>query len=536
MSLRLRLLLSLLALAAVGLVIVDAVSYSSLRSHLSQRVDQQVESARAPATIALLVRPGAKQVRQSVRGRLRQAAGLHVSGGAELHVGPGPGPAFQLPPPGARSGERFTQPAPGPGAGAAPGPPPAGAPPEGFQLPPGTYGLLKNARGKTVSHISFSYGESGLPAPTLPKQVPLSSLGGNAETFTVGAAGGASTQFRAVAFHPAGTSATAIVAVPLNDFEDTLHHVALIGAIVTAAVLIGLAVLAWWLIGVDLRPLQTMGETAGRIADGDLSQRVEVANQRTEVGRLGQSLNSMLGQIEDAFAQREASEQRMRRFLADASHELRTPLTSIRGYAELFRLGMASDPGELRKAMQRIEDESARMGGIVNDLLSLARLDEVREPRREPVDLRELAQEACDDARAAHSGREIELTATGPVEVLGDPDQLRQVVTNLLANATDHTPQGTPVEVSLGTEAGEAVLTVRDHGPGLSAEGKQQVFERFWRESESRGRESGGAGLGLAIVAAIVKAHGGSARADNHPEGGAVFTVRLPVRVKAAVG
>jgi two-component system OmpR family sensor kinase len=297
-------------------------------------------------------------------------------------------------------------------------------------------------------------------------------------------------------------------------------------------VLIGLAVLAWWLIRLGLRPLEEMGETAGRIAAGDLTQRVEETNPDTEVGQLGLSLNAMLAQIEEAFAQREASEMRMRRFLADASHELRTPLTSIRGYAEVFRLGAAADPAELETAMRRIEQESVRMSGMVNDLMALARLDELREPTREPVDLRGLVSDACDDARAVAPDREISLTGPAEVEILGDADQLRRIAANLLANAIGHTPAGSPIDVALDARDGEAVLSVRDHGPGIADGATDQVFERFWRASESRGRD-GGAGLGLAIVAGVADAHGGSAQARNHPDGGAEFTVRLPVGVAA---
>ncbi len=502
MSLRLRLLLSLLAIAAVGLLIVDAVSYSSLRSHLSQRVDQQVEAARIPASAELL------RQRFGTGSTIRLPA--PVPGGSPEPLRRGP-----VPPPGGF-----------PGAG------PPGGPPV-LQLPPGTYALLRNAKGGTVARSVFSYGETGISAPVLPKQLPLSEPGGPANTFTLRSGGADSTEFRAVAFQPR-PGFTAVVAVPLSDYQDTLHHVALIGAIVTAAVLIGLALLAWWLIRLGLRPLEEIGETAGLIAAGDLTQRVPVANPRTEVGRVGVALNSMLGQIERAFEQRQESERRMRRFLADASHELRTPLTSIRGYAELFRLGAASDPQELGKAMGRIEQESERMGVMVNDLLSLARMDELREPLREPVDLARIVADACEDARAAAPDRSISLSSPDSLGMLGDGDQLHQLVANLLANASGHTPPGSPIEVRLSREGESAVLTVRDHGPGIAPDAKQQVFERFWRQSQSRGREAGGAGLGLAIVASVVEAHGGGARVENHPGGGAVFAVELPLRVAAA--
>jgi len=274
-----------------------------------------------------------------------------------------------------------------------------------------------------------------------------------------------------------------------------------------------------------------MEEAAGEIAAGDLSRRVEPANSKTEVGRLGLALNAMLGQIEAAFAEREAGERRLRQFLADASHELRTPLAAIRGYAELHRMGAQTEPAQVARAMERIEAESARMGGLVDDLLTLARIDEVREPVRGPVALGALLADAVDDARASAPDRrfELELGEGEAIEVLGDADRLRRVFANLLRNAIVHTPAGTPVEVSLAREGGEGVARVRDHGPGLPAGDPAAVFERFWRSSASRGRDDGGSGLGLAIVAAVAAAHRGGAEAANAAGGGAVFTVRLPL-------
>ncbi|MCW2978406.1 MAG: integral rane sensor signal transduction histidine kinase, partial [Solirubrobacterales bacterium] len=212
------------------------------------------------------------------------------------------------------------------------------------------------------------------------------------------------------------------------------------------------------------------------------------------------------------------------------SHELRTPLASIRGYSELYRIGAAREPAEVERAMSRIEAESARMGGLVDDLLTLARVDEVREPAREPLDLRELLEDARDDARAAAPERAITLSPTGPVAALGDGDALRRVFANLLRNAVVHTPEGTAIEIGLETTGASAIVTVRDHGPGLPLGDPNAVFERFWRDSDSRGRDDGGAGLGLAIVAALVAAHGGTVDASNPTGGGALFTVRLPLR------
>ena len=491
-SLRARLMLGLLALAAVALVIVDAISYLELRSYLYDRVDQQVASAIDPVSRALIFSPG----------------------------GARPAPAPGLPP--GVPGIPFHSPAPGP------------PPPDELQLPPGTYGFLLGSGG-AVKRVPFSFGEKGLPHPLLPAMPPVSPSVDSLQTFTVPASSG-SAGFRAAAVRFPGSAQTLAVAIPLGDTQQTLDHVRLIGIIVTAAVLAALAALAWWVIGVGLRPLGRMTETANEIAAGDdLSLRVEATDERTEVGRLGAAFNGMLAKIEDAFARREASEARLRTFLADASHELRTPLATIRGYAELFRLGAADDPEDARTSMRRIEGESARMGLIVSDLLTLARLDEVREPVREPVELSLIASDAAADARAMAPDREIDVTASGSAEVLGDADQLRQVAANLLANAIAHTPEGTPVDVTVEAGPETATLTIRDHGPGLPDGAAGRVFDRFWRGAQERRPDGGGSGLGLAIVAGVAEAHGGRAKAANAPDGGAVFTLTLPRPAPAPV-
>jgi two-component system, OmpR family, sensor kinase len=260
---------------------------------------------------------------------------------------------------------------------------------------------------------------------------------------------------------------------------------------------------------------------------------VSPSDPHTEVGRLGLALNAMLGRLEEAFAERQASENRLRQFIADASHELRTPLASIRGYAELFRIGAARKPVDTEKAMQRIEDEAERMGVLVEDLLTLARLDEVRDPVREDVDLALLARDGVEDARATAPDRRIELQVDGSAIVVGDPDQLRQVLGNLMRNALVHTPPGTPVDVTLASVGEEVALDVRDHGPGLPVTDTDALFERFWRAEGGRHRGKAGAGLGLAIVAGMVGAHGGRVKAANAPQGGARFTVWLPARAAA---
>ena len=241
----------------------------------------------------------------------------------------------------------------------------------------------------------------------------------------------------------------------------------------------------------------------------------------------------MLAQIEQSFAVREASEARMRQFVADASHELRTPLAAVRGYAELFRQGAVSGPEDVSATMRRIEDESIRMGGLVDDLLLLTRLDSSRPLRRGLVDLTVLAADAVADARALAPTRQVRLLAlTGdlePTTIEGDEARLRQVVTNLVGNAVNHTPAGTSIEIAVGVGDGRARLEVRDHGGGVDPVKARRVFERFYRADPSRGRGNGGGnGLGLAIVAAIVGAHDGQVGVGATPGGGATFVVDLP--------
>jgi len=237
----------------------------------------------------------------------------------------------------------------------------------------------------------------------------------------------------------------------------------------------------------------------------------------------------MLAQIEAAFEERRASESRLRRFVADASHELRTPLTSIRGYAELFRRGADSRPEDLAKSMSRIEAEASRMGVLVDDLLLLARLDQGRPLERDRVDLARIAEDATESARAIDAERPISLDVDGPVFVVGDEGRLRQVLDNLLDNTRFHTPKGTPVRVKITRADGELVLTVADEGPGLSPEAATRVFERFYRGDRTRSRGTGGAGLGLSIVSAIVEAHGGKVSATSSNGAGTTFEVRLSV-------
>jgi two-component system OmpR family sensor kinase len=319
-----------------------------------------------------------------------------------------------------------------------------------------------------------------------------------------------------------------IVATSLHDVDSTLHRLLLIALLTGGAVLAALAALGLWVVRLGLRPLASIGETAAAIAAGDLSQRVEREDDRTEVGRLGRALNAMLAQIETAFRAREASEQRLRRFVADASHELRTPLSAVRAYAELFSRGSGQHPDDLARSMTGIARESERMSLLVDDLLLLARLDEGRPLEREPVELGELVAEAVETARTVDPERAIDCELQ-PVSVLGDRVRLRQILDNLLANVRSHTPAGAPARVTVGRDNGSAVIEIADSGPGMSADQLERVFERFYRADPSRARASGGVGLGLAIVAAVAEAHGGTVSAEGDPGKGSTFRIELPL-------
>ena len=492
MSLRARLTIGVVALAAFGLLVAGGLTYAEQRNSLYDRIDEQVRGAIGAV--------GNELEDEGIRSR------------TSIPARP---PTIGLP--GAAKGPRDR-----PRGDGGPGGPRA------ENLSSGLYGQARDAGGRVLGEVRprLPAGETAAADPKLPAKIRTG------EPFTVGSVGSGDLRYRVIA-QPAPDGGTTIAALPLTDVDATLSELLLIEGLVFSGVLLALGFGAWWIVRLGLRPLDAIGVTAGAIAAGDLTRRVEHAEPRTEVGRLGLSLNAMLARLEEAFAERRASEERLRRFLADASHELRTPLSSIRGYAELFRLGAASEPEDVEKAMTRIEHESARMGVLVEDLLALARLDEVREQVREPVDLAALAGDAVDDARAVAPEREISLHGCGEddaVVVDGDPGQLRQVISNLMRNALVHTPAGTPIEVSVRARNGDATLAVRDHGPGLPTDNPSELFDRFWRADPGRGRGRAGAGLGLAIVAGVVAAHGGRAAAADAEGGGARFEVVLPLR------
>jgi two-component system, OmpR family, sensor kinase len=452
LSLRARLVLGVLALAAIGLVAADGFTYTSLRSFLLTRVDSTLQA---------------------------EHQGAERSGEGDFS-------------PGGSTGSDYVE--------------------------------IRSSSGKILYKSDVPHFQ-GTPAPSPPKLpatiTGLRQVGPDlVRYFTVPATSG-SGRYRVRASLDNGSTNTLIIATSLAGVDGTLHRLLLIELFVSLAVLGAIVVLGLWIVRLGLRPLEAIGKTADQIAGGDLSHRVERAEPRTEVGRLGLVLNSMLDRIE-------ASDRRLRRFVADASHELRTPLAAVRAYAELFERGADKRPDDLARAMRGISRESERMSELVEDLLLLARLDEGQPLERESVDLAELAAEAVETARAVDPSRPIDLEVES-ARVLGDRARLRRVLDNLLGNVRSHTPAGTPAHVRVRTENGSAVIEVSDEGPGLPAGELDSVFRRFYRADASRSRDNGGVGLGLSIVAAIAQAHEGTVSAGAAPGGGATFRVALPL-------
>jgi len=483
LSLRSRLVLGVLVLATIGLVAADIATYTSLRSFLIGRTDSSLQAA-------------------------------HQEAEAEL-FGTGPRAATDRPP------EKDSEPG-------------VGRLQNLTRSLPGLYIETRNSAGKTLFRdqiAEFPNTQTPPSPPRLPKSIALATATpgqpDRVSYFTVGSVKG-SMRYRVRASLDPGSTSILILATSLGGLDGTLHRLTLIELLVTAAVLVAIAVLGLWAVRLGLRPLDAIEKTAAGIAAGDLTRRVERAEDRTEVGRLGLALNTMLGQIESAFKARAASEEKLRRFVADASHELRTPLAAVRAYAELFKRGADKRPEDLERAMSGISRESARMTLLVEDLLLLARLDEGRPLERERVELADVVREAVETARTVDPDRVIELDTEQAV-VLGDAHRLRQMVDNLIGNTRAHTPADAPVSVSVARLNGNALVSVRDSGPGMTSEEKERVFERFYRADPSRARASGGVGLGLSIVSAVAEAHGGKVSVRSEPGKGSTFEISLPL-------
>jgi two-component system OmpR family sensor kinase len=361
--------------------------------------------------------------------------------------------------------------------------------------------------------------------------------------FTAPTAGTSAHSWR-VLVKPLSGGRHAVIAFSLDNLNSTVTHLEIADALAGAIAIAVLAGIGLPLVRTSLAPLSRIEATAAAIADGDLSRRIDHPSRGTEVGRLADALDTMLGRIEAAYraraegeAQALESESRMRQFVADASHELRTPLTSVRGLAEFgLQQGDTASPDELQRLMTLIRHEASRMGRLVDDLLMLARLDTDRPLDRRHVDLASIAAQAVQAARVVNPDRPITLLADDPVIVYADTERLRQVIDNLIANAAQHTPPRSPVIVSVTGTSGIGEIIVADNGPGMTAEQAAHVFERFYRTDDARTRARGGTGLGLSIAASLAAAHGGDITVDTRPGEGAAFHVRLPLAASVESG
>ena len=413
----------------------------------------------------------------------------------------------------------------------------------GPHVPSAYLGVVLAPDGRTVGTLGNRLVNPAESLPNLPRLTVQQAVARHQQPFTVHAVDHRG-QWRVLAVPLPNRSGTLLVATSLGDVTGTVARLVVLELVVGAVALVLIAGAGYLVVRAALRPLRQVEGTAAAIAAGDLGRRVPERDRRTEVGRLGAAVNTMLERIESSFraqaaseAEARRSEERMRRFVGDASHELRTPLTSIRGFAELSRMqDTGQQAPEVSRAMRRIEEEATRMGVLVDDLLLLARLDQERPLRVEPVDVLDLARTVVHDGQVTAPDRALRLVL-GPTDpppiVAGDPDRLHQVLANLLHNALGHTPAGSPVEVRVSTADGEAVVEVIDHGPGLTEQEAAHAFERFWRADAARSRAEGGTGLGLAIVAALVARHQGRTEVATTPGGGATFRVRLPLDARA---
>jgi two-component system OmpR family sensor kinase len=479
-SLRSRLVLGVVLLTAAGFILSGVVAQHALRSYLLQQVDTE-----------LLSLSGSSLPRVAEAGIARDQDDYLGHDAAHPHATQSPGGRTPL-----------------------------------QRIPTSTSVTLLDATGAVTGALGGDLNAAPV-TDYLAGITPAKAASFKGEAFTIDAKGN---DFRAVALVLPNGQGTVVAAQSLNELDRTVGKLGFFFLLIGLLLITLIAVASRIVIKLGMRPLEDVEVTAEQIAAGDLSARMPDANPHTEVGRLVTSLNSMLTRIESAFEARTESENKLRRFVADASHELRTPLTAIRGFSELYRQGAVSGEESTRDLLGRIEGESKRMGSLVEDLLLLARLDQAREMEFKPVNLNELVESAVVSARAA--GPDHPVTFNAPSDelfTLGDEPRIHQVVANLLANARAHTPAGTKVDVSLSRDADGIRISVADNGPGLSAEDQKKIFERFYRADPSRVRVDGeGSGLGLSIVDAVMSAHGGTVTVQSELGKGATFTLFFP--------
>ena len=481
-SLRSRLVLGVVLLSAAGFILSSVVAQQALRSYLLQQVDSE-----------LLTLSGSSLPRIAEAGIARDEDDLNYGRGQDRM----------------RAAEA----------------PIARTPLQ--RIPTSTSVTLLDAEGRVLGGLGGDLNALSI-TDFLNGLTPAEAASHNGEAFTIDAKG---PDFRAVALVLPNGQGTVVAAQSLGGLNRTVGKLGFFFFLIGLLLITLIAIASRIVIKVGMRPLEDVEATAEQIAAGDLSARMPDANPHTEVGRLVTSLNSMLGRIETSFAARTESEDKLRRFVADASHELRTPLTAIRGFSELYRQGAVTGEEPTRQLIGRIEGESKRMGSLVEDLLLLARLDQSREMELKPVNLESIVESAVASARAAGPTHPVSFTESSEeFFALGDEARIHQVVANLLANARVHTPVGTQIAVSIARGESGIEISVEDNGPGLSADDQEKIFERFYRADTSRVRVDGeGSGLGLSIVDAVMKAHNGKVTVVSELGKGATFTLFFPV-------
>lgn len=494
MSLRARLLVAIGIITVVTLAVANFVTYSAIQAFLYQRIDQQLDQSHVG--IESWVNDGHLLSCYAIPGQ----------------SGPGPNPS------GNNSNDQSSEP-----------------PSNAIEVQAVE---VRTPSGVVVDSQVCAANVNGINyTPQIPRTVTGFRTAGNGERVayfdaSTTRAGGPTFRVRASILKDGNLL---IVAQPLGTTVSTLHQLLLVELAASAGAVVLALIGGLWLVRLGLRPLLDMERTAETIAAGNVMERVPGENEKTEVGRLARTVNVMLTRIETAFSARLASErrlrdseQRLRRFVADASHELRTPIAAVSAYAELFGRGASENKEDLERLMGGIRNETSRMERLVADLLLLARLDERRPMEQHSVDLVALCAEAVHTASTVGPDWPVTFEAAEPVEIMGDGTSLRQVMDNLLGNVRSHTPPGTTTRVSVERLEGDAVIRVADNGPGMDPAEAELIFERFYRSDPSRSRSHGGAGLGLSIVSAIVAHHGGTVSAEGHLGAGSMFTVRLP--------
>ena len=483
-SLRSRISLGVVLLTAFGFLASGIVAQNALQSYLTTQIDHELEAITG-GTLPRIIRAGIAYEALESEQEVRDGEGRYRARGA----GRGPNSPLQ-------------------------------------RIPTTTSVTLLDADGKVIGGLGGDLNKASISdyvTGLLPSEVATHGD----KPFTIEAPGA---DFRAVARTLPNNVGTLVAAQSLEELDDTITRLGFLFSIISLALLLLMAIAARSVVTIGLRPLQAAEETAGEIASGNLSARMPETSPNTEVGRLVSSLNSMLTRIEEAFAARTKSEDKLRRFVADASHELRTPLTAIRGFSELYRQGAVKGDVDTKELVARIEGESKRMSSLVEDLLLLARLDQSREMRSDAVDIVKVVADATASAQVSGPNHPITLIApNSEIFMLGDEVRIHQVIANLLANARTHTEDGTPIAVMITSTDAEVSITVADQGPGMSEVDQRRIFERFYRADSSRARSGqDGTGLGLSIVDAVMRAHGGSVSVESELGKGSKFTLTFP--------